>query len=282
MAPHAKRVRNITISKPIIYGNTATPFSTCFPKPIQAPMDHTHSWTVFVDDPTRNGDQSHIKKVVFKLHDTIKNPLRSIEQPPFTVTETGWGEFEILIKIFFVAESNEKPVQFYHHLKLHPYNLTNTNNGNIVSLGDGVTRKDGTVESILYDELIFNEPTEDFFKILTKKPGHFLYQKREPDNSASIFSEKLEEEELYRLEKAYKEIQEALIDETRKISSLQLDIAQITEETKKDIKQEESKDEKQLLGNAVKEVENSTQDIPSDASVSNSIDEKSRNAENNT
>lgn len=37
------------------------------------------------------------------------------------MTETGWGEFDIVIRIFFASESAEKPLQFVHHLKLHPW-----------------------------------------------------------------------------------------------------------------------------------------------------------------
>ena len=32
-----------------------------------------------------------------------------ITKPPYEVSETGWGEFEVVIKIFFV-DSAEKPV----------------------------------------------------------------------------------------------------------------------------------------------------------------------------
>ena len=32
-----------------------------------------------------------------------------------------WGEFDIQIRIIFVSESAEKPLSFYHHLKLHPW-----------------------------------------------------------------------------------------------------------------------------------------------------------------
>lgn len=47
--------------------------------------------------------------------------LPDIDKPPFQVTETGWGEFDIQIKIFFVPESGEKPVATFHRLKLHPW-----------------------------------------------------------------------------------------------------------------------------------------------------------------
>ncbi|KAJ9477594.1 Protein AF-9-like protein [Pseudozyma hubeiensis] len=67
-------------------------------------------------------DISHyIKRVQFKLHDTYPQPTRNVDKFPFHVTETGWGEFEIQIKIFFVPEANEKPLTLFHHLKLHPW-----------------------------------------------------------------------------------------------------------------------------------------------------------------
>lgn len=45
----------------------------------------------------------------------------AIEQPPFEVTETGWGEFEIQIKVHFIPEASEKPMTLFHFLHLHPY-----------------------------------------------------------------------------------------------------------------------------------------------------------------
>jgi YEATS domain-containing protein 4 len=40
-----------------------------------------------------------------------------LNKPPFEVQETGWGEFEIQIKLFFV-DPNEKPLTLSHILKL--------------------------------------------------------------------------------------------------------------------------------------------------------------------
>lgn len=39
------------------------------------------------------------------------HPFVVVEKPPYEVTETGWGEFEIQIRIYFV-DVNEKPVSF--------------------------------------------------------------------------------------------------------------------------------------------------------------------------
>ena len=38
--------------------------------------------------------------MTFKLHETYENPVRTLESPPYQVTETGW-EFEIIIKLHF-------------------------------------------------------------------------------------------------------------------------------------------------------------------------------------
>ncbi|PWN39551.1 yeats-domain-containing protein, partial [Ceraceosorus guamensis] len=67
-------------------------------------------------------DISHfVKKVTFKLHETYAGASRTVDKPPFQVTETGWGEFDIQIRIVFVPEANEKPLTTYHRLKLHPW-----------------------------------------------------------------------------------------------------------------------------------------------------------------
>lgn len=42
-----------------------------------------------------------------------------VDRLPFEVNETGWGEFEIAIKIHFV-DSQEKPLTFFHQLQLYP------------------------------------------------------------------------------------------------------------------------------------------------------------------
>jgi YEATS domain-containing protein 4 len=73
------------------------------------------------------------------------------------VTETGWGEFEIQIKLYFVPESTEKPQTLWHSLKLHPY-------GNDI---EGKRERREKVVSQNYEEVIFNEPVEQFYDVLT-------------------------------------------------------------------------------------------------------------------
>ncbi len=102
------RVKGVTIIKPIVYGNIARYFGKK-----REEDGHTHQWTVYIK-PYRNEDMSiYVKKVHFKLHESYANPNRVVMKPPYEITETGWGEFEIVIKIFF-NDPNEKPVSSYH------------------------------------------------------------------------------------------------------------------------------------------------------------------------
>ncbi|CCF60267.1 hypothetical protein KAFR_0J02030 [Kazachstania africana CBS 2517] len=192
----SKRIKTLSVSRPIIYGNTAKKMGEI--KPPNAPAEHTHLWTIFVRGPNNEDISYYVKKVVFKLHDTYNNPTRIIEAPPFELTETGWGEFDINVKIYFHDEANEKNLNFYHRLRLHPYEAGQS--------------KDDEISSIFFDEVVFNEPNESFFKILMTKPGNLL-----PSNKSDkvIFSQQLEREELDRINAGILEVDKQ-IDELKK------------------------------------------------------------------
>nr|XP_009670065.1 PREDICTED: YEATS domain-containing protein 4 [Struthio camelus australis] len=140
--------QGVTIVKPIVYGNVARYFGKK-----REEDGHTHQWTVYVK-PYRNEDMSaYVKKIQFKLHESYGNPLRVVTKPPYEIAETGWGEFEIIIKIFFI-DPNERPVTLYHLLKLFQ---SDTN----AILGKK------TVVSEFYDEMIFQDPTAMMQQLLT-------------------------------------------------------------------------------------------------------------------
>ncbi|KAJ8087092.1 NuA4 histone H4 acetyltransferase complex and the SWR1 complex subunit [Marasmius tenuissimus] len=170
------RVRGISIFRPIIYGNTATLLTPEERKNGVNPPDHTHKWTVAVRSAASVTDSDivggaddlsyFIKRVTFKLHDTYANPTRNIDKPPFEVSETGWGEFEIQIRILFISEAGEKPMVLYHHLKLHPW----TASGEPEIPPPEVALKMGPVHSWQYDEVVFNDPFQNFLNILTAHP----------------------------------------------------------------------------------------------------------------
>lgn len=96
--------QGVTIVKPIVYGNIARYFGKK-----REEDGHTHQWTVYVK-PYHNEDMStYVKKVHFKLHESYNNPNRIMTKAPYELSETGWGEFEIVIKIYF-HDPNERPV----------------------------------------------------------------------------------------------------------------------------------------------------------------------------
>ena len=127
-------------------------------RPPNLPPEHTHQWTVWVRGIDNEDITYWLKKVQFKLHETYSQSLRTIESPEaFEVTETGWGEFEITIKLFFVPEAGEKTQSIYHSLKLHPYGPD----------AERIRERKEPVVSQAYEEVIFNEPVEPFYDVLT-------------------------------------------------------------------------------------------------------------------
>ena len=52
-------------------------------------------------------------------HSDFNNPTRVVDTAPFHVSELGWGEFEVAIKIFF-HEGPEQPIELRHTLALFP------------------------------------------------------------------------------------------------------------------------------------------------------------------
>lgn len=80
----------------------------------------------------------------------------AIEEPPFEVTETGWGEFEIQIKVHFIPEASEKPMTLFHFLHLHPYGANK----------EEEREKGLTVEAFQYEEIVSSPSTFLFSRAL--------------------------------------------------------------------------------------------------------------------
>ncbi|XP_077290535.1 YEATS domain-containing protein 4 Gas41 [Arctopsyche grandis] len=141
------RVKGLTIVKPIVYGNIARYFGKK-----REEDGHTHQWTVYVKPYLNEDMSSYVKKVHFKLHESYANPNRIVTKPPYEITETGWGEFEIVIKIYF-PDPNERPTTMYHILKLFQSPVVE---GNTSAASGG---KKGLV-SESYEEIVFQEPSQ--------------------------------------------------------------------------------------------------------------------------
>ncbi|TDZ23598.1 Protein AF-9-like protein [Colletotrichum orbiculare MAFF 240422] len=168
MAPPSslgKRVKGTQVTRPFVYGTTARPFDPEHnPKPEGVPEDHTHSWEVFVKGIDDTDITYWLRRVQFKLHESIPNHVRMIDgEPgkPFIIHETGWGEFEITIKMYYVTESGEKPQTLYHNLRLHPYGRTDAEKEQMLR------QNDGEIRAWSFDDQLFNEPYDAFYEILT-------------------------------------------------------------------------------------------------------------------
>ncbi|KAG8865166.1 NuA4 histone H4 acetyltransferase complex and the SWR1 complex subunit [Tulasnella sp. 330] len=171
-----ERQRGYTVYRPVIYGNTAvllTPETRG-----DAPAEHTHRWTVAIRSAASPQDgrtdtvggaddiSYFIKRVTFKLHETYANHNRIVDKPPFEVTETGWGEFDVQIRVTFVSEANEKPISIHHHLALHGWGPQPNANG----AATPAPILAGPINAWQYDEFVFSEPTKAFLDTLLQRP----------------------------------------------------------------------------------------------------------------
>ncbi|XP_017152182.2 YEATS domain-containing protein 4 [Drosophila miranda] len=143
------RLKGVTIVKPIVYGNIARSFGKK-----REEDGHTHQWKVYLNTYFNEDMSIYLKKVHFKLHESYANPNRIVVKPPYEVTETGWGEFEVVIKIYFNDQS-ERPVTCYHILKLFQSPVVD---GELTSTTTMDTKKGLVSES--YEEIVFQEPTQ--------------------------------------------------------------------------------------------------------------------------
>lgn len=171
MAPaSSKRIKGIKLSRHFIIGNTAVQLPhKDFPDP---PEGHSKGWKVYVR-PLPNGPDitTWLKKVQFKLHHTYADPSRTIEAPgPFEISETGYGEFGVEIRLYFATEASEKAQYREHYLILSGY-------------GSEEQQERQKAQNFVVAERLetveFNEPTADFYKSMTSdEQFHHLMTRR--------------------------------------------------------------------------------------------------------
>lgn len=109
--------------------------------------------------------------------------IDGVKGKAFSVDETGWGEFEITMKLYYVTESGEKAQTLYHHLRLHPYGKTDEEKARS-------RQPNGDVISWCYEEQLFNEPYEAFFDVLTSGAHHKQPKKTPLDPRAGVVYER--------------------------------------------------------------------------------------------
>lgn len=101
----------------------------------------THRWTLYVRGANGENLSYFVSKVVFFLHESFAQSVRTITgnisicfflhgyisnnmitiEPPYEVTEAGWGEFDTRIRLYF-KDPLQDPVEIVYPLKLYPAN----------------------------------------------------------------------------------------------------------------------------------------------------------------
>jgi YEATS domain-containing protein 4 len=142
----APRLTKTCVCLPIVYGSMAFPLK-------KVEEYNTHQWTLYLRGPAHEDLSNAIARVIFQLHPSFAQPVRELTQPPYEVTEKGWGEFDVTIKVVWRDES-EKPLILTTPLKLYAY--------------PGMTAiKEGEpVIYEVYDEVVFTDPLEKFYNQL--------------------------------------------------------------------------------------------------------------------
>ncbi|EDR25055.1 YEATS domain-containing protein, putative [Entamoeba dispar SAW760] len=156
---------SIKITKRVLYGNESTPLK-------KTVSNNTHNWTLFIR-PFNEEDVelfNVIDSVTFHLHESFQNPHRRISQPPYEITEQGWGEFEAVIEISF--KYNLGQITFKHFIILFNQDKT----------------KKSAISHVCYDQFIFINPNEGAVKALSTKPVLPPNWKQTPKGN-NLFSE---------------------------------------------------------------------------------------------
>ena len=217
-----RRVRGVELVLPVVLGSCA------FPLGKKATDAETHKWTVYVRGATPKkaattsaaapGQQQAsaaaaaaaasdpaiaaagedisdvVSKVVFNLHPTFHNPTREVSEPPFELSEMGWGEFDLTAVLHFVDAAGEPPLELAHKLRLY-------------SDADpqGTNSKKPVVAEV-YDEVVFTEPREAFWRAASRARGGGgangfagLRPSPRPYSTAAHFGAPAPEDELRRL-----------------------------------------------------------------------------------
>lgn len=154
-AAASTRLRNTEYVYPVVVGSIA------FTLGKRATDAATHRWTAYVRG-VNNEDLSHlVQKVTFNLHASFNNPQRIIQQPPFELTEEGWGEFEMGIVIHFQPDAQEQTVEIIHHLRLYEEGEPQ---------GGPLPANKKPVISEQVEELVFVEPHDAFYRRVMSTP----------------------------------------------------------------------------------------------------------------
>jgi YEATS domain-containing protein 4 len=135
-----------TVHCPLVFGSIA------FWLGRKADEHATHRWTLYVRGANGEDPSYFISKVVFYLHESFAQPTREITEPPFEVSEMGWGEFEARLRVHW-RDAREDPIDFLHTIKLYPPSPASP------SVSKPVVHE-------FYDEIVFTDPSLDLVQAI--------------------------------------------------------------------------------------------------------------------
>lgn len=113
---------------------------------------YTHDWTVIVKGEEGHEIKHFVEKVVFYLHESFPKPKRVVKDPPFQVSESGYGSFNLPVEVYFRNKDEPKKVKFDYDLLLPNLN-------------------DPPINQIRSECLTFQNPSEEFRQKLLKAGG---------------------------------------------------------------------------------------------------------------
>lgn len=177
-------VQNLRIERKFLIGSEAWALDEKSRKP-NTPPEHTKGWKVYVKQFPGGPDiTTWLKGVQFKLHETYPNCLRPAKYaPPFEIHETGWGGFDVEIRLHFVDISEQKYGKTRHYLQLEPYGSPSQIEKQ---------KAENFVKSEICETVYFDMPNENFFAALTSE-SQFDYLKEGKKKKAIEGTEELPE-----------------------------------------------------------------------------------------
>ena len=137
------------LSKSFVYGTVARWLGD------EGSETATHSWSAFVRSADDSDLSVYVRKVDFHLHPSFPEPVRSVSSPPYEIEESGWGEFEIIIRVYF-HDASLKPVEFFHMLKLFE----------VDDAGLQLIQPAPVVREV-FDQFVFTKPSPAFAQLLS-------------------------------------------------------------------------------------------------------------------
>lgn len=204
-----KRVKGTVLHVPVIHGSYAKHLGD------KGTESRSHEWTVYLR-PLQMADISHfIRHVDFALHESFEPSVRRVSEMPYEVHEYGWGEFEVIIRVFF-HDTSEKPVEFFHPLRLFEFS------------GEP-SPKPVVMEH--YDEIVFQDPSEKLLALLKSTP-HGPQIKLKTSMFSSYYKDfsGAESADLKKIEEARKRLREETIKRQERYEQLETERAALIRE----------------------------------------------------